>query len=163
MPTVHSKDDIVEKRHHYHRKVMLFTLPQFIYSIYSSFYAAHYVHQRHQYIYHSHHVYAILISSILYWHNYTNSKWKTFFRRIDMSCVFLSGLSLLYRTRKYSDLQRDIFFFYCAGILIYFMSNKYREEYPEDCIVAHSYFHSIAHLMNIHYFLKIGDIRRNRN
>lgn len=145
----------------YHKKVMLFTLPQFLTSLYCSLYVSKSVFSK-KYWFHSHHVYLILLCSILYWGNYDNEneKLRQMFRRIDMFNTMVSIISLYLRAKRYSrGLTKSTIFAIVMFINMFVLSHYFNKRYPYRSIWFHSMAHSIHHLYNIHYFLTIYRIK----
>ncbi len=148
----------------YHKKVMLFTLPQFLISFYASLYSVNNGGERVilEYLYHSHHVFSVLGSSILYWSNYDSDdeKRRKILRRFDMTCVCLSTLSLYWRASKYSrGLTKATLFANIVFIGLFISSHNFNKRYPYKSIWLHSLAHTSVHLYNIHYFMTVYRIK----
>jgi len=145
----------------YHKKVMLFTLPQFLISIYASLYSSRRV-LSWEYLYHSHHVYSVLASSLIYWGNYDSEdeNVRKFLRRMDMICVLLSTSSLYWRANKYSKgLTKATFFANIIFGCLFLLSHYFNKWYPYRSIWSHSIAHTMTHVYNVHYFMTVYRIK----
>lgn len=145
----------------YHKKVMLFTLPQFMISFYSSLYTINPNSKKNtlsKYVYHTHHVILVLLSSILYWGNYDseNEHTRMLLRRFDMCCVLFSICSLYWRASRYSKgLTKASFFANAIFMGLYLLSHYFNKRYPYRSIWSHSFAHTLGHIYNVHYFMTI--------
>lgn len=148
----------------YHKKVMLFTLPQFLISIYASMWSTKRIWSW-KYVFHSHHVYAVMVTSVLYWGNYDieDQVKRNLFRRIDMLCVLLSISSLYWRAWYYSHgLPKVTIGTTWMFVGLYMFSNYLNKRYPYHSIWSHSLAHTMTHLYNVHYFMIIHWIKLKR-
>ena len=152
----------------YHKKVMLFTLPQFLISFYASLYSVHggknldKVRLLSEYFYHSHHIFSVLGSSILYWSNYDSGdeKRRKILRRLDMVCVCLSIMSLYWRANRYSrGLTKATLLANIVFMGLFLLSHNFNKKYPYKSIWFHSFAHTLTHLYNIHYFMTVYRIK----
>lgn len=150
----------------YHKKVMLFTLPQFLISFYASLYSVSGDGVSdggiRGYLYHSHHIFSVLGSSILYWSNYDSGdkKRRKILRRFDMTCVCLSILSLYWRANRYSrGLTKATLLAHIVFTGMFLLSHNFNKRYPYRSIWLHSLAHTMVHLYNIHYFMTVYRIK----
>lgn len=145
----------------YHKKVMLFTLPQFLISMYASLYCSKRV-LSWEYLYHSHHIFSVLISSVLYWGNYDSDDERVvkILRRGDMICVLLGSVSLHWRAWSYSrGLSKATIFANVVFIGLFLLSHYFNKWYPYRSIWSHSLAHTMTHLYNVHYFMTVFRIK----
>lgn len=140
---------------------MLFTLPQFLISLYSSLYCSRSV-VSWEYLFHSHHIYLVMLSSVLYWGNYDSDdrSVRKILRRGDMMCVMLGSLSLFWRAWMYSrGLTKATGFAYSVFMGLFFLSHYFNKVYPYRSIWSHSLAHTMVHIYNIHYFMTVYRIK----
>ena len=145
----------------YHKKVMLFTLPQFFISLYGSMYCTKTVRSA-KYLYHTHHLALVFLTSVLYWGNYDNEK-ANILRRVDMTAVMFGTLSLFWRSAKYSkELTKASGFMLFLFTFLYMTSWYLNKRFPYKSIWFHSLAHTFTHIYNLHYFLTIYRIKLRR-